>query len=134
MYAGLRVDWLKVRPLWRSYTRTADGILFVIDSSDVERLDEARLELQRAAREPETLGVPIVVVANKSDLRSSVGEAELQRLLGLADMLAGRPWCVQAACAVTGEGLDDVLVELHEMIVKRRKSRRTRVSTFDLTH
>jgi len=113
----------KVRPLWQSYTRTTDGIVFVVDSSDVERLDEARLELQRTARCPATLGVPISVLANKSDLPGSRSAGEMARLLGLADVLAGRPWSVHSACAVTGEGLDEAVVQMHAMIIKRRKSR-----------
>uniref|UniRef100_A0A3B4B3L4 Uncharacterized protein n=1 Tax=Periophthalmus magnuspinnatus TaxID=409849 RepID=A0A3B4B3L4_9GOBI len=30
----------KLRPLWRSYTRCADGIIFVVDSVDTERIEE----------------------------------------------------------------------------------------------
>ena len=40
----------KTRPLWRSYTRATDAIIFVVDSSDKERLEEAKLELQRISR------------------------------------------------------------------------------------
>jgi len=112
----------KVRPLWRSYTRTTDGILFVVDSGDIERLEEAKVELLRTARVPETLGVPIAVVANKNDLPGSRSVEDIQKQLGLQDILAGRRWSVHSACAVTGEGLDDAVVQLHTMIVKRRKS------------
>jgi len=112
----------KVRPLWRSYTRTTDGILFVVDSSDVERLEEAKVELLRTARTPETLGVPMAVLANKNDLPASRSSEEIHRQLGLADVLAGRLWSIHSACAVTGEGLDEAVVQLHGMIVKHRKS------------
>ena len=37
----------KLRPLWRSYTRCTDGIVFVLDSVDVERMEEAKIELMR---------------------------------------------------------------------------------------
>lgn len=39
----------KLRPLWRSYTRCTDGIVFVLDSVDVERMEEAKIELMRTA-------------------------------------------------------------------------------------
>ena len=58
----------KVRPLWKSYTRNTDGIVFVVDSVDVERLEEARLELLRTAKSTDNAGVPILIVANKQDL------------------------------------------------------------------
>lgn len=113
----------KVRPLWRSYSRSTDGIFFVIDSCDAERLEEAKVELLRTARVPETAGVPIVVVANKQDLPASRCPADIQKLLGLNELI-GHQWAVQPACAVTGEGLDEAVGQMYEMILKRRKSSR----------
>ena len=40
----------KIRPLWRSYTRCTDGIIFVVDSAQPESLEEARVELWRTMR------------------------------------------------------------------------------------
>ncbi len=37
----------KVRPLWRPYTRATDAVVFVVDSCDDERMEEAKLELHR---------------------------------------------------------------------------------------
>lgn len=56
----------KLRPLWKSYTRCTDGIIFVLDSVDVERMEEARMELARTCRD--NLGVPVLLLANKQDL------------------------------------------------------------------
>lgn len=58
----------KLRPLWKSYTRCTDGIIFVVDSCDTERLEEAKMELTRTARSPDNAGVPILILANKQDL------------------------------------------------------------------
>lgn len=58
----------KLRPLWKSYTRCTDGIIFVVDSCDIERLEEAKMELTRTARSPDNAGVPILILANKQDL------------------------------------------------------------------
>ena len=62
----------KLRPLWRSYTRCTDGIIFVVDSTKEERLEEAKLELQKICKS--TTGVaagvrnknsiPVLVLAN----------------------------------------------------------------------
>src|SRR6218665_3846044 len=110
----------RVRPLWRSYTRSTDGIIFVVDSRDLERIDEAKVELLKTARVPETLGGPIVILANKQDLPGSRDPMEIEKLLGLDEQLGGRPWAVRPACAVTGEGLNEALEEIHRMIIKRR--------------
>ncbi len=37
----------KARPLWRPYTRATDAIVFVVDSCDEDRMEEAKLELHR---------------------------------------------------------------------------------------
>jgi len=58
----------KLRPLWKSYTRCTDGIIFVVDSCDTERLEEAKMELTRTARSPDNVSVPILILANKQDL------------------------------------------------------------------
>ena len=62
----------KLRPLWRSYTRCTDGIIFVVDSTRAERLEEAKLELQRMCKCTLASGngatknaIPILVLANK---------------------------------------------------------------------
>lgn len=134
----------KLRPLWRSYTRCTDGIVFVLDSVDVERLEEAKMELARTAKAPENHGVPILVLANKQDLPEAREPRELEKLLGLAELGGGSRqvgtggpggsgatltptslpchlYHVQPACAITGEGLHEGLDHLYEMILKRRK-------------
>ncbi|WP_411025175.1 ADP-ribosylation factor-like protein, partial [Salmonella sp. s54836] len=35
----------KIRPLWRHYYTGTQGLIFVVDSADRERVDEARVEL-----------------------------------------------------------------------------------------
>ena len=35
----------RVRPLWRTYAKGAEGIMFVIDSADYETLEESKTEL-----------------------------------------------------------------------------------------
>ena len=114
----------RVRPLWRAYTRSADGIVFVVDSADVERLEEARLELSRTARTPEAAGIPVLVIANKQDLRHAQVPGAVEQAMGLAELNVGssRLCSVAPACAITGEGLDTALDQLYSMIVQHRKN------------
>lgn len=37
----------KIRSLWRHYYQNTNGIIFVVDSSDRERIDKARVELEK---------------------------------------------------------------------------------------
>ncbi len=43
----------KIRPLWKQFYKNAKVLVFVIDSSDRERVDEARDELHRMLQEDE---------------------------------------------------------------------------------
>ncbi|KAJ3597489.1 hypothetical protein NHX12_001012 [Muraenolepis orangiensis] len=112
----------KLRPLWKSYTRGADGIIFVVDSVDAERMEEAKTELHRIAKTPENRGVPVLVVANKQDLRSALALAEIERCLALKELGPGTPWHLQSSCAIIGDGLREGLEKLHDMILERRKA------------
>lgn len=114
----------KLRPLWRAYTRGADGLVFVVDSVDAERLEEARTELHKVARLAENHGVPVLVVANKQDLRGSLAPAQIQEALALSELGPATPWHLQPACAIIGEGLGEGLQRLHAMIAKRRQALR----------
>jgi len=84
----------KLRPLWKSYTRCTDGIIFVVDSCDTERLEEAKMELTRTARSPDNAGVPILILANKQDLPG---------------MIYYEYYIVQRASKFNSEGKGDIL-------------------------
>merc|ERR1712141_255121 len=43
----------KIRPLWRHYFQNTQGLIFVVDSNDRERIGEARDELSRMLNEDE---------------------------------------------------------------------------------
>jgi GTPase SAR1 family protein len=57
-----------IRPYWKNYYENTDGIVFVVDSSDEERLNECVDELQSLLVEEGLLKVPLLVYANKQDL------------------------------------------------------------------
>src|ERR1700759_3214934 len=58
----------KIRPLWRHYFQNTQGIIFVVDSNDRERISEGREELQRMLNEDELRDALLLVFANKQDL------------------------------------------------------------------
>lgn len=58
----------KIRPLWRHYYTGTQGLIFVVDSADRDRIDEARQELHRIINDREMRDAIILVFANKQDL------------------------------------------------------------------
>ena len=78
----------RIRPLWRSYTRCTDGIIFVVDSAEEERLDEAKVELWRTMKYQDNKDIPLLVLANKQDLQSALSAADIEDALGELTPLA----------------------------------------------
>lgn len=58
----------KIRPLWRHYYTGTQALIFVVDSRDRARLDEARAELHRILTDREMRRCVLLVFANKQDL------------------------------------------------------------------
>ena len=58
----------KIRPLWRHYYTGTQGLIFVVDCADRDRIDEARQELHRIINDREMRESLILVFANKQDL------------------------------------------------------------------
>jgi ADP-ribosylation factor protein 6 len=56
-----------LRPLWRHYYTGTQGLIFVVDSADLDRLDEARQELHKIISDREMKDAVILVFANKQD-------------------------------------------------------------------
>ncbi|KAA8633611.1 hypothetical protein SMACR_06922 [Sordaria macrospora] len=58
----------KIRPLWRHYYSGTQGLIFVVDSADHARIDEARVELHRIINDREMKDCLLLVFANKQDI------------------------------------------------------------------
>ena len=50
----------RIRNLWRHYYNGTQGLIFVVDSSDRDRIDEARDELHKALNEVELEKVKVL--------------------------------------------------------------------------
>lgn len=114
----------RLRPLWRSYTRRTDGLVFVVDAAETERLEEAKVELHRLSRAADNQGVPVLVLANKQDRPGALSAAEVGKRLAVRELPAATLTHVQGCSAVDGLGLQPGLERLYELILRRRKAPR----------
>ena len=71
------------RKTWREYCGTLDGIIFMIDSAQQDRLTEAKSELDKLLEMPELSQCPFVIFGNKVDKEGALTEDELREILGL---------------------------------------------------
>jgi len=105
----------KIRPLWRHYYAGTQALIFVLDSNDRDRVDEAKQELLRIINDREMKDAVILVYANKNDLPNVMDTTEITEKLGL-HKLRDRNWHVQSSCATTGDGLLDGLTWLTNQV------------------
>eukprot|EP00931_Biecheleriopsis_adriatica_P007293 TRINITY_DN108599_c0_g1_i1.p1 TRINITY_DN108599_c0_g1~~TRINITY_DN108599_c0_g1_i1.p1 ORF type:complete len:255 (-),score=31.66 TRINITY_DN108599_c0_g1_i1:105-869(-) len=91
------------RVLQKRLCEKSDGIVFAIDSSDRRRLEEAIYELENVLAEESLIHIPLLVLANKQDLASSISSSELGDMFSRPD----RAYRVQGCSARTGQGLED---------------------------
>ncbi|KAI9891485.1 MAG: ADP-ribosylation factor, Arf Arf6 [Vezdaea aestivalis] len=98
----------KIRPLWRHYFSGTQGLIFVIDSADRDRIDEARQEMHRIISDREMKESLLLVFANKQDISGAMTPTEVTDSLRLST-LKDRIWYVVPSCATTGEGLTEGL-------------------------
>jgi ADP-ribosylation factor 4 len=126
----------KIRPLWRHYFQNTQGLIFVVDSNDRERVVEAERELHNMLNEDELRDAVVLVFANKQDLPNAMSAAELTEKLRLnslhnrsvshwtfhqcPDPLTYFPfqWYIQATCATQGNGLYEGLDWLSKELEK----------------
>ena len=71
------------RKIWKNYVGTVNGIIYMIDTTDHERMDETCKELVKLLEMPELADVPICVLGNKIDKPGSMPEEELREALDL---------------------------------------------------
>ncbi|KAJ8958104.1 hypothetical protein NQ318_006032 [Aromia moschata] len=107
----------KIRKLWRHYFANTDGLIFVVDSNDRDRIAEAEAELHNMLSEDDLKDSVLLIFANKQDLPNSMTTAELTDKLKL-NTLRNRRWYIQATCATQGNGLYEGLDWLSNELAK----------------
>ncbi|PON46132.1 Small GTPase superfamily, ARF type [Parasponia andersonii] len=93
----------KIRPLWRHYFQNTQGLIFVVDSNDRDRIVEARDELHRMLNENVSGGN----IEEKLCFNKFPGKA------------MQRHWYIQSTCATSGEGLYEGLDWLSNNIANK---------------
>ena len=84
-------------------------MVFVVDSSDEERLQECVEELTSLLGEEGLAKVPLLVYANKQDLQFALEAEEVLNHLKLMD-IQDRTWNIQACSALTKEGTCNLFI------------------------
>lgn len=69
--------------MWERYCRDVNAIIFVVDAADRDAMDVAKDELHSLLKHETLDGIPLLVLANKSDLREKLSVDEVIDALDL---------------------------------------------------
>ncbi|XP_065151872.1 ADP-ribosylation factor-like protein 13B isoform X8 [Paramisgurnus dabryanus] len=96
----------RIRGIWKNYYSESYGVVFVVDSSDVQRIQETRDTIAEVLRHPRIAGKPVLVLANKQDHDGAMAEADIIESLSL-EKLVNENKClcqIEPCSAVLGYG------------------------------
>ena len=69
-----------LRPYWQNYYERTGALLWVVDSSDVGRLEICRDELHGLLKEEKLVGATLLILANKQDLQGALPASEIKKV------------------------------------------------------
>uniref|UniRef100_A0A8C6TYX2 ADP-ribosylation factor-like 13b n=1 Tax=Neogobius melanostomus TaxID=47308 RepID=A0A8C6TYX2_9GOBI len=96
----------KIRGIWKNYYSESHGVVFVVDSTDVQRIQETRETMAEVLQHPRISGKPVLVLANKQDKDGALAEADIIENLSL-EKLVNENKClcqIEPCSAVLGYG------------------------------
>ncbi|XP_071613059.1 ADP-ribosylation factor-like protein 13B isoform X4 [Heliangelus exortis] len=77
----------RIRNIWRNYYAESYGVIFVVDSSDIERMEETKQTMIEVLNSPKISGKPVLVLANKQDREGALSEADVIESLSLEKLV-----------------------------------------------
>uniref|UniRef100_A0A8C9VRU7 ADP-ribosylation factor-like 13A n=1 Tax=Scleropages formosus TaxID=113540 RepID=A0A8C9VRU7_SCLFO len=148
------------RRCWRDYYGEAHGIIFVVDSSDEQRLPEAKELLVDMLKQPRVARKPLLVLANKQDRMDALLISELIEGLSLEKLvnqsrslchiepcsalvdlrkwsdrktLRGLRWLLRAVCMDYSDLCSRVARDSKHPVTREDKERRGKLAAVDQT-
>lgn len=100
-----------IRAYWRNYFEATDGVVWVVDSTDRERIALCKKELDTILQQERLASASLLVLANKQDIDGAMKSEEIRDALDL-DRIKRRHWSIMPCSAATRTGVEDGVVWL----------------------
>lgn len=108
----------KLRGIWKFYVKNCEGLFYVVDSSDKERIELARTELYNLLDLEDMKQIPVIVIANKQDIGASLPLSDIESLMRLKEIR--NQYFVYGTCATSGDGLLPAFTKMTQLIKESR--------------
>ncbi|XP_017752922.1 PREDICTED: ADP-ribosylation factor-related protein 1 isoform X1 [Eufriesea mexicana] len=94
--------------LYLQYYAESHAVIYIVDSSDREKIPESKETFDRVISSEHLIGVPLLVLANKQDVPDCMGVREVKPIFNQNAHLIGRRDCmVMPVSALNGDGIDE---------------------------
>ncbi|ELU13265.1 hypothetical protein CAPTEDRAFT_184387 [Capitella teleta] len=96
----------RIRDIWKNYFSEVYGVVYVVDSSEPERLVECKGVLKNLLQHAKVAGKPVLVLANKQDVQGALDEIDICEYLDLEETVNMNkcPCRVETCSAILGQG------------------------------
>ncbi|KAJ3364255.1 small GTP-binding protein domain [Allomyces macrogynus ATCC 38327] len=112
---------LELHSIWEKYYAEAHAVIFVVDSTDVARLETVKSTFDRVVTSDALEGLPILMLANKQDVPGCLRVEEIKEVFNpIAVQLGARDSKVLPCVALTGSGVRDAVDWLFVRIQRNR--------------
>lgn len=111
----------KMRILMRMHFMNTKALVYVIDSSDREKLDDVKANLHRYAKNEKLKECILLILANKKDLPNARSVDQIKQAIDY-ESLPQKEKNILASCAITGEGLSEGFNWICELLSRQNQS------------
>ena len=100
------------------------AIIYVVDSSDRERIEQSKETFNSMIKNEHVRGVPLLVAANKQDLVDCMGVREVKPLFeGNLELVGGREVMTLATSGLAGDGVVEGIDWVAQCVVRNEAVR-----------
>ncbi|KAI3364802.1 hypothetical protein L3Q82_000995 [Scortum barcoo] len=81
---------VQARRVWKNYLPAVNGVVFLVDCADHDRLAESKAELDALLGDETIVNVPVLVLGNKIDRPEAISEGGLRGAFALDGQVTGK--------------------------------------------
>ncbi|RZF34329.1 hypothetical protein LSTR_LSTR008868 [Laodelphax striatellus] len=121
--AGIRLNFwdlggqVELQSLWDKYYAESHALIYIVDTSDRERIPDSKETFDKMISSESLTGVPLLVLANKQDIPDCMGVRDVKPIFNKNAHLIGRRDCmVMPVSALNGDGINEGIMWLVDCI------------------
>lgn len=97
-------------PIWHSYFKDADYLMFMIDLNNRQQVSAACIQLLTVLQDKQLMNIPVLILLNKIDLGTVMPRPEFENYLRLEEILqhSTQRITVHEMSAWSGQGLEEI--------------------------